>query len=220
MKQSNNFASKTNILHTTSEQNSLATSLQAHLPSELMYESMTKWKKEVRFSLKLALFGLYSLTVFSVGGYYVGSQFKGAIVNNRGVSEENLLAAIKTSSDNRDSTIQKQQSEIAELKEKLQEQLAKEMFKNSETTIPETISFNQENYDILKYKHRIEAEKLERQQDANLKNFIKTLDLSSQIDIAKLETFKDNQKLELFSLKKKLESTRIKFKDDKFIVLR
>jgi hypothetical protein len=205
-------------------------------------------RRELRRSLKFAIFGIYSLIMFVAGGYYLHQQSGPDLVQQKVELEKlqhTLLALgdkLKQSShpdrwirENNKilqeeivQTLQQREDAQVAIINRQKQEIASLKHMLERTVAPKrapasvkkkTLTYSYENMSVLQYEHNLKVRRFEDEQAERLKAFIAVLDLSSTKDRKRLKLFKDKQKVELYAYEQKLSVIRSKFRKDKFIVL-
>lgn len=116
--------------------------------------------------------------------------------------------------------IQDQKDEIASLRYQLKKLVPLQRKPASIAESEQTLPYNSENYNLLRYKQRLEVEKLERRQEQERDAFIQVHNSEIQNNPEILSDFDDKQKLELYSMKNEHKSIRSQFYKDRYVVIK
>ena len=116
-------------------------------------------------------------------------------------------------------TIEDQKQQIYDLKQKLSNALLLSESNRSIASTNETLTYTDENYDILYYEHQQELKALKNKHNKIEDAYLSLYDMNKNSHQESFENLKKKHKLDYYAKRKKLSNLRSKFKKEKFLII-
>jgi len=116
-------------------------------------------------------------------------------------------------------TIEEQKQQIYDLKQKLNSALLLNESNRSIASTNETLTFSEENYDILYYEHQQELKSLKDKHNKVQEAYLSLYDMNKSSHQKSFARLKKKHKVDYYAKRTKLTNLRSKFKKEKFLVV-